>query len=371
MGQKLCGQKPQHDEPASYQPSVPSRQRAPASAGAAYRDPTPDAAAVSPPPARPTISGAGCDASHAPLLDDATLELVAAGMPYAMRSNWCLVYSSTQHGKNFTRLTTALTDGRARGATLIVIKEAGGRVLGGFNSCAWSTLGEREQAGKSNAAARHRAERDHCNKDSYTSRPEQQAMQFMGDEDCFVFTDGGAGGAPRVFKPKHNAAANANYMFLYDRHPIADRAGIGMGSSELKGIGEFAWFMDKYLSRGKCSVRLGPTFGNPRLSDESEFSIATVEAYAVDPAAVERLAADGGAPMVRRKPGEGPDDQSILDRKEDMAMLGFNGHKFYSQESEREDVGGGCCGKPGQHAQASEASGREEIGTFMGVKPQQ
>lgn len=272
------------------------------------------------------IDRRGCEGL---LLDEALVDALLPSLPPTCQSSWRLLYSSNNHGKNFTQLVRRIED---RGPTLIIVKEAGGsgRCFGGYSDAPWLTVAQRDHRGRVSAAAQARSDRLHTSDRGVMTKPERQAKQFSGTSDCFVFTSGDRDADTnknnvRVFRPKTGAASNANYMYLFDHHPQSERVGIGMGSDSATGPGEFAWFLDRYLAHGRCSVRLCPTFGNPRLSSETEFDVGSVEAYALDPDS-------------QTWDDDGNDDDGALGNRHavDKALLELHGQKFYSDENRDE-----------------------------------
>lgn len=263
------------------------------------------------------------------------VEAVAKAISHPrLLQRWTCLYDSAVDGRSFARLAKIVAS--ANCPTLIVIQEkpdassySGSpdepfpmRYFGGFASTPWKNVAAREKEGKSLAAAKARAARGGPSVSD--ERPAEQLPQFFGDADCFVFTSGAvnrvapqatsgtdtssassppgaavsasapsAEAAPaqtsaplvatatlvkeniRVYKSK--STSNANFQYFYDVHPQADRVGLGMGGAkEGSGVGGFAFFLDRYLTKGTCSTRICPTFGNPRLSTDQEFTVGRV-----------------------------------------------------------------------------------------------
>jgi hypothetical protein len=295
---------------------------------------------------RPTIGKLRLDCGDidpaALMLNGALLEEIRGGLPPPQQRHWKLLYSSRLHGKSFAQLVRRV---RKCGPTVIVVHEAktefgdAGRVFGGYTNADWRTNADREHDAKANAAARNRSERCEATGggpgEYFTVRPDRQARQFFGDGQCFVFTSGplksDAASFAESYDPEtvriyrsreHLAAANNNFMYLMDTHPQPDRIGLGMGSDKEDGIGEFAWFVDRYLSKGHCSIRLCPTFGNPRLSAATDFTVQEVEVYGVD-----------GDALAERDADE-DDTRALAERHAvDKALLELNGTHFYSDEN--------------------------------------
>ena len=350
----------------------------------------------------------------------------------SLTTHWCLVYSSLAHGQNLTRLLKAAT--AIKGPSLLIVKErcadagsgangsghrggdsdehqdeegednnneggaaevlkVAGRTFGGYADTRWTTVADRQMEDKRNAAAHRRESHGIGSGSSSVKRSEgpHQAGQFFGGPECFVFTTGDAvaGDAAdsiRIYKSKYNG--NANYLYCWDKHPDKARIGIGFGSTEKNNVGEFALFLDRYLSQGASSLHLCPTYGSPRLSSSSQFKIFAVELYALDcsscfpppsEASATRMTYTGSgshatesnnsnnksrtaatfteysnfvnvseAVDLEKMLGRGwdmdieydkfgnpilPDGGSILDREQDMAMMRFAGKEFATDET--------------------------------------
>jgi hypothetical protein len=292
----------------------------------------------------------GADAASLMVVGELQRQLRQA-LPPTQQSHWKLLYASRLHGKNFTQLVKRL---RKRGPSLIVIHDTknefgeAGRVFGGYTNTEWRLVSDREHDAKANAAARMRAQRSDAEApggtgERFDDKPKGQAKQFFGTDECFVFTSGvlREGGTwetaydadnIRIHRSRvGNPSANANYMYLMDFHPQSDRVGIGMGSDTADGVGEFAWFLDRYLGKGRSSIRVCPTFGNTRLSSATEFTVAEVEVYAVDGDAFDET---GDADEER-------DERALLERHAtDKKLLELTGKRFYSDETRE---GEHCC----------------------------
>lgn len=272
------------------------------------------------------------------LLTEPLVSHLAKEMPPPYRQAWKLLFSSTLHGHSFSRLAANIEN---KGAVLLIIKEGGerGHYFGGFNAESWVSAEAREEAAVSRSAAMARAQRTGCASGS-SDRPENQAPNFFGNKDCFVFTSGDLTHDATTGKHRVSAtniqvchsntrsSANANYMYWFSNHPIADMNGMGMGSDKATGAGEFAWFMDRYLSKGRSSLRTCPTFNSLLLTVDDEFTISAVEAYAVDPVA-----------FLNDDSNQDEEKSTIHGNSRYAAermLLELNGHSFYDP-NQRED----------------------------------
>uniref|UniRef100_A0A7S1QZW7 Oxidation resistance protein 1 n=1 Tax=Neobodo designis TaxID=312471 RepID=A0A7S1QZW7_NEODS len=377
MGQLLnrCTDPTQATDGDSQRPAAHGAPRHHLTVGTSSDDTASPATPAPPPPVRPAPSGSPSRASlaakplridmgHTGAIEASEADLILAGalrekiraaLPPTQQHHWKLLYSSRIHGKNFTQMIKRT---RKRGPTLIVVHEGksefgdSGRVFGGYANDEWRLVSDREHDAKANAAARVRAERCEAEgvetAETYSTRPEGQARQFFGSVDNFIFTSGDlAVSRPtaghwrdafdsnqiRIYRPKcersSTGAGNTNFLYLMDTHPQSDRVGIGMGSDRDEGVGEFAWFLNRYLSAGRCCSRLCPTYGNPRLTSASEFGIAEVEVYGVDGDAIDE---DGLADDLGEE-----DHRTLAERHAvDKALLELHGAKFYSDEPREE-----------------------------------
>lgn len=287
----------------------------------------------------------------------ALISAIAAGMSQPkFHQEWCMMYDSAYDGKSFSRVVKIL--GASSNSTLLIVQERSEpgqepgphcRCFGGFNAMEWKTTAQRDKEGKTAGAAKQRAARlgQSDAGSQIDDKPADQLPQFFGNDECFVFTSGepkrsgeatttqppnGAaalGGRPdasaggteeaepataavsaeddgyvvdpsqiRIYRPK---GSNSNFMYLFDLHPQQERIGIGMGGAKDEGsasVGNFAFFVDRFLNHGTCSIRLCPTFGNPRLSTEGSFSVGRVWILGVIPfdsqATTDRAGEDGG-----------------------------------------------------------------------------
>ncbi len=215
----------------------------------------------------------------------ALLKTILLELPSGLKEKWKLLFDSKLHGKSFSQLLERIVNA---GPTLIVISEQlpphaddgtspSPRVFGGFCSSSWLTVQDREKAAQSAMAARARAQRTGC-ASPVPDRPRNQASQFFGSSDCFVFTSSTAGQDQRPVAYLSKPHINSNFMYLFDRHPDSERIGIGMGGT----AGQHAWFLDSWLETGHCKGTVCPTFGNPMLCPRETFHVSRVEVFALD-----------------------------------------------------------------------------------------
>ena len=270
----------------------------------------------------------------------------AIGVP-KLAEKWTLLFSSDVHGCSFARLVSLLR--QYQGPTLVAIEESvsgggpgPGRIFGGFNATPWTPVKQRENAARSEAAARKRSDRLGVVHSPACEKPADQAPQFFGDSRCFVFLAADLSentsdvSAVRIFTPRTGGSlANGNFMYFYDVHPQSGRVGIGMGGSKdpHKGCeGEMAWLLRRNFTSGYSCCGGCPTFERcyERLASETEFHVARVEVWALDDGADESLA----------QPAATSEEDSVLESPvhvTERALLELHGTKFYSKESERHD----------------------------------
>ncbi|KAM6937358.1 MTOR-associated protein MEAK7 [Xenentodon cancila] len=206
------------------------------------------------------------------LLDLPTLMFLAPQLPDSYSAPWRLVFSTLLHGESFTRMVAALTK---RGPTLLLIKDTKGHVFGGFASHAWEV------------------------------KP-----QFQGDSRCFLFT---------VFPSLRVYTAtgyNQHFMYLNQNQQTMPN-GLGMGGQH----GYFGLWLDSDFGRGHSRARPKcTTYSSPQLSGEEDFTLDSMEVWAV------------GKPPGPEEGEEGGCKKSILDvDPEVQAMMEMTGKTLHSQ----------------------------------------
>lgn len=206
------------------------------------------------------------------LLDIPTLMFLAEQLPERYSAPWRIVFSTQLHGESFTRMLTGLTN---CGPTLMVIKDTKGHVFGGFASQAW------------------------------TVKP-----QFQGDSRCFLFTV-----FPRL-RVYSATGYNQHFMYLNQNQQTIPN-GLGMGGQH----GYFGLWLDSDFGRGHSRARPKcTTYGSPQLSADEDFTLDSVEVWAV------------GKPPEPEEGEEGAGKRSILDvDPEVQAMMEMAGKTLYSR----------------------------------------
>ncbi|XP_035012019.2 MTOR-associated protein MEAK7 [Hippoglossus stenolepis] len=217
------------------------------------------------------------------LLDLPTIMFLAPQLPDSYSAPWRLVFSTQLHGESFTRMVSGLTK---HGPTLLLVKDSKGHAFGGFASHTWDV------------------------------KP-----QFQGDSRCFLFTV-----FPRL-RVYTATGYNQHFMYLNQNQQTMPN-GLGMGGQH----GYFGLWLERDFGRGhsrgrpKCT-----TYGSPQLSGEEDFTLDSVEVWAV------------GKPPEPEEDEEvdGKKKKSILDvNPEVQAMMEMSGKTLHSQglrEPEEDD----------------------------------
>uniref|UniRef100_A0A3Q4B839 MTOR-associated protein MEAK7 n=1 Tax=Mola mola TaxID=94237 RepID=A0A3Q4B839_MOLML len=204
------------------------------------------------------------------LLDIPTVMFLAPQLPDRYSAPWRLVFSTQLHGESFTRMVAGLM---TRGPTLLLIKDTKGHVFGGFASHAWEI------------------------------KP-----QFQGDSRCFLFTI-----FPRL-RVYTTTGYNQHFMYLNQNQQTMPN-GLGMGGQH----GYFGLWLDSDFGSGHSRARPKcTTYGSPQLSGEEDFTVDSMEVWAV------------GKPPEPEEGGDGK--RSILDEDSEVqAMIMVTGKTLHSQ----------------------------------------
>uniref|UniRef100_H3CTU7 MTOR-associated protein MEAK7 n=1 Tax=Tetraodon nigroviridis TaxID=99883 RepID=H3CTU7_TETNG len=208
------------------------------------------------------------------LLDIPTVMFLAPQLPDGLAAPWRLVFSTRLHGESFTRMVAGLS---RHGPTLLLIKDTKGHVFGGFASHAW-----------------------------------ELKPQFQGDSRCFLFT---VSPKLRVFS---TTGYNDHFMYL-NQHQQTMPNGLGMGGQH----DYFGLWLDSDFGRGHSRARpTCTTYGSPQLSAEEDFSLDSMEVWAV-----------GKPPEPEDEQGEeGVGKRSVLDMDPEVqAIMEMTGKSLHSQ----------------------------------------
>ncbi|KAM9854413.1 MTOR-associated protein MEAK7 [Aulostomus maculatus] len=206
------------------------------------------------------------------LLDVPTLMFLAPQLPDRYSPPWRLVFSTRLHGESFTRMVAGLTK---RGPTLLLIKDTKGHVFGGFASHAWEV------------------------------KP-----KFQGDSRCFLFSV-----SPRL-RVYSATGYNEHFMYLNQNQQTMPN-GLGMGGQH----GYFGLWLDSDFGRGHSRARPKcTTYGSPQLSGDEDFTLDTMEVWAV------------GKPPEPEEGEDGAGKRSVLDADPEVqAMMEMTGKTLHSQ----------------------------------------
>ncbi|CAI8034702.1 MTOR-associated protein MEAK7 [Geodia barretti] len=196
-----------------------------------------------------------CDSSSpsSSLLSAAALLMINSFLPAEIRGQLYPLFLSSQHGKSFSTLCKGLV---GSGPCLLVVRDYGGHVFGGFAAVSW-----------------------------------QFGPQFTGSSECFLFSLHPNMAVYTV------TGYNDHYMYLQQTAQTMPN-GLGMGGQlEYCGLWLSAEF-DSGHSKGRPHCT---TYGSPSLSSSEEFSVDTVEVWHV------------GSPPPPPEQSDGA-GQSILDK---------------------------------------------------------
>uniref|UniRef100_A0A1A7YDI7 MTOR-associated protein MEAK7 n=2 Tax=Iconisemion striatum TaxID=60296 RepID=A0A1A7YDI7_9TELE len=206
------------------------------------------------------------------LLDLPTLMFLAPQIPDGFSAPWRLVFSTHLHGESFTKMVSGLMH---HGPTLLLTRDTKGHVFGGFASQTWEI------------------------------KP-----QFQGDSRCFLFS---------VFPTLRVYTAtgyNEHFMYL-NQHQQTMPNGLGMGGQH----DYFGLWLDSDFGRGHSRARPKcTTFGSPQLSGDEDFTLDSVEVWAV------------GKPPQPAEDEEEEGKKSILNvDPEVQAMMELTGKTLHSE----------------------------------------
>ncbi|KXS20332.1 TLD-domain-containing protein [Gonapodya prolifera JEL478] len=185
---------------------------------------------------------------------------------------WRRLFNSEQQGMSWTLFQHAVEE---MGSTLVVVKDRGGAIFGGFASQEWKPL-----------------------------------PKYYGDNESFIFRL-----QPTIVI---NRASNYNQNFQYFNHSTQTLPnGLGLGGQ----MGYFALWIDaENFGRGHSKGNPSTTYNSRQLSSTEEFQVDLLEAWLIKEKEVD--------PNLLPEKGK----RSILDRAEDMAFLELGGRKLYSKD---------------------------------------
>ncbi|PSN35785.1 hypothetical protein C0J52_09487 [Blattella germanica] len=165
------------------------------------------------------------------ILDALSISLIKSYILNAEKDYWSILYSSSVHGISLLSLVEHI---QKKGPTLLVIKDNGNYIFGGYASESW--------------------------------KPE--VAKFYGDPTSFLYT----------LHPKMNiyraSGRNKNYQYLAFRKRNIPN-GLGFGGSE----GNFTLWIDQDGMSGETNIRCSTYVDVPRLSSHKKFIIVQMEVW--------------------------------------------------------------------------------------------
>eukprot|EP01112_Ceratiomyxa_fruticulosa_P011991 TRINITY_DN3301_c0_g3_i1.p1 TRINITY_DN3301_c0_g3~~TRINITY_DN3301_c0_g3_i1.p1 ORF type:complete len:275 (+),score=45.50 TRINITY_DN3301_c0_g3_i1:493-1317(+) len=225
----------------------------------------------------PTLDNSCAPDYNSLFLHETNLRFLAKSLPGKdYREAWTLLYASKKHGQSFNRFMTHTT---GAGPTLIIIRDDGGHVFGGFASETW--------------------------KDAYP--------KFYGNSSSFVFQI-----HPET-KIYHPTGINQNFQYLnHDTKTLYN--GVGQGGA----IDFFCWGIGEDFEAGQTRGTPNTTFGCHPLGHASEWRLDCMEVWEVK--APENLTYE--QEMIRKK--KGGITKSVLNSENnpDKAITAMMGHEF-------------------------------------------
>ncbi|KAG9474795.1 hypothetical protein GDO78_003319, partial [Eleutherodactylus coqui] len=176
-----------------------------------------------------------CRRARAPaftsLLDLPAVMFLNFHLPSDMQHKWRLLFSTRLHGESFSQLCGHLVD---QGPSLLVVRDAGGFIFGGFASHNWEV------------------------------KP-----RFQGDSTCFLFTV-----SPRLEVFTYTGY-NDHYMYLNHGQQTMPN-GLGMGGQH----DFFGLWIDSNFGKGHSKAKPRcTTYNSPQLSASEEFTIDAMEVW--------------------------------------------------------------------------------------------
>ncbi|KAG8437487.1 hypothetical protein GDO86_008261 [Hymenochirus boettgeri] len=173
------------------------------------------------------------NSSFVSLLDLPTVMFLNSHLPSDVQHKWRLLFSTKVHGESFSQLCGHLVD---QGPCLLILKDSNGFVFGGYASHTWEV------------------------------KP-----QFQGDNRCFLFTI-----SPNLDVYTYTGY-NDHYMYLNHGQQTMPN-GLGMGGQH----DYFGLWIDSNFGKGHSKAKPRcTTYNSPQLSAKEEFSIDTLEVWAI------------------------------------------------------------------------------------------
>lgn len=218
------------------------------------------------------------------LLSPAVQTLLEWSLPRGKQAEWELLFSSTRDGASFQRLKSCID---SKGSTLLVIRDKGGHVFGGFAFDSWKAHSD-----------------------------------FYGHDATFLFS---VEPSMRVYRP---SGINPHYQYFNSLQETLPN-GLAFG-------GQFDYFglyvSGEYDTGHSKGHPLSSTFANPVLSHEQDFRVAEIEVWRVGPEERDEVEIDDDG---EDEDGDGPKvGKSILDKAHagDKVVLELAGRKMHSED---------------------------------------
>jgi hypothetical protein len=213
----------------------------------------------------------GIDADNITLLDYPRLIYLNSQLAPELRKQWRFLFSTASHGESFSKFLENIQE---KGHTLIIVRDTGGHVFGGYAPQSWKI-----------------------------------GPKFFGNEQSFLFHL-----SPR-FVTYSTTGYNKNFLYLNVQQKTFPN-GLGFGGT----LEYFGLWLDSEFGKGKCSPSCS-TYTNPQLSSSPEFDVEHLEVWALGPEPKNENDDEN-----ERNPGK-----SILDKDpEARAMLDIIGKRAHS-----------------------------------------
>ncbi|KAJ8868863.1 hypothetical protein PR048_030404 [Dryococelus australis] len=168
------------------------------------------------------------------ILDLSHMLFLNMALPLKLQTEWRFLFSTAVHGESFSKMIGHVV---GQGPTLIIIKDTGGHIFGGFASDSWKI-----------------------------------GPNYLGDSTCFLFS----------LKPcmmvYETTGYNNHYQYLNIQQQTMPN-GLGMGGQ----FNYFGMWLDAAFGSGHCSETCTTYKNCPMLSSSKNFTVSHVEVWAVGP----------------------------------------------------------------------------------------
>jgi len=221
------------------------------------------------------------------ILNESNIKFLCESLPSEdFAKNWKMLFSSDTNGESWNRFCFHVT---GTGPTIILIKDTGNFLFGGFASESW--------------------------KEKYP--------KFYGNASSFVFQL-----APQQIKYKA-VGHNENFQYInYGTKTLFN--GIGMGGQ----FDFFGWVINEDFETGHSRGNPSSTYGNPCLASSPDFKVDYVEVWQV-----KEPEYSYEVEKINKKKNK---TKSVLDEEDnaEKVITGMLGHNFthYDKEKERHET---------------------------------